>query len=162
MDYIQRQQIINQQGVPTSVRLTFQHWGGLGAVTDEDRWDAMALRVRQAYYYLSAQSHGQPRFQIEIIAGDERARNPMQRLFRLPTHVTGLGLGESFEQMLTSDETLELEGLTIIVTLVGEDMQNAVAQGSGRTLGMNLIPAHLKKKGKTTYIYSRPYDSSGL
>lgn len=146
-DHIHRQQILGRHQVPTSVRLTFLHWGGYGAARDVDRWDSMALRVRQAYHTLSAQSHGQPRFQIEMIAGGAHLPHPLQRIFRTPLQVTAASLASFFERMLQSDETLELEGLLVIVTLVGEDMQNAVAQGRGRTLGMTLIPAHLKKKG---------------
>ena len=82
-----------------------------------------------------------------MIAGDEGVAHPMQRPFRLPSQVDGETLSKFFEDMLQSDETLELEGLTVVVTLIGADMQNPVAQGRGRTVGMKLIPAHLKKKG---------------
>jgi hypothetical protein len=148
MDYIQREVIWNINATrPSSVELTFQHWGGMGAARDDDRWDSMALRIRNAYQTLRQHTHGHPNFMIEMIAGDERARAPINRPFGNVMGVTGEALSGFFEQMLQSDETLELEGLVVVVKLVGEDMQNPVAQGRGRSLGMKLIPSHLKNKG---------------
>ncbi len=151
MDYIHQEQIAtpNQPHIPLAIRLTFHHWGLVGRQrTDDERWTDMAARVRAAYQTLILQIGGHPAFQIEMVAGDEHARNPMVRMFRNVNGVTGFVLGGFFENILQSDETLELEGLTVVVSLVGQDMQNRGAVGRGRSLGMKLVPPHLKKKGR--------------
>lgn len=146
---------------PSAVRLTFQHWGiHTQQATDAQRWNQMAVRIRAAYHQLTAGTFTHPHFLIEMIAGDEQARQPLSRPFSNVNNVYGPVLSEFFEEMLQSDETLELEGLTVVITLIGEDMQNRRGRGRGRTLGMKLIPARLKNKGVLFYFNTRPDDSS--
>jgi len=158
MDYIESRDSWRNGDLLVAIAFTFLHWGGPGAARDATRWERMALRVRRGYHRLVQYSHGRPKFEIEMIAGDETVPRPMTRPFSNIDSCTAEALSTFFEQMLQSDETLELDGLRIIIRLIGADMQNPVVHGRGRPMGMHLIPAHLKKRG-TSDSNSRLNDS---
>lgn len=143
------------------VQLTFLMWGGPLEPTVPDRWEHMATFVREAYQDLLALQRHMDRatFEIEMLPNDERVRNPLTRMFRNVDAVTGDFLNAFYEQILQSDETIELTGLRIIVKLLGTEMQNRRVTGRGRAPGFKSVPPHLKNKGLCAHPQSLEYES---
>jgi DNA polymerase family B len=167
-DYIQVNRMLQGRGDHPNpmISYTFLMHSGFIPPTIAQRWDDMANRIRQGYAQLAALQHIQnPRFILHVIPGGPIPYHTA-RFFANIDAITGERLSDIYKDLLQSDETIQMEGLTIELSLAGVDMPNRNASGRGRGLGFKLIPPHLKHKGlivhPQTEHYQQELDQLGL
>lgn len=116
------------------------------AISIEDRWEAMAGRLR--YFCVLFQYDV---FGLEIHSRDDLAGVHLIRVCNHPDQITARWLMDLFDKILHSDDTLVLEDLIFRLEDLRNGLMNDRLGGQGRPFGALHIPRRLQHYGIGTH-----------
>ena len=112
-------------------------------IATDQQFDAMALRIRQE---LTGRYPGH-RLDMLVEFYPQNGVANVHNTVRFIAGITGTYLFNIYNGILQSQETIQVEGLRIRITVVGQRMGRRRGRGRGRTLGANHLPAKYKGLG---------------